>query len=117
VAKRPYNVTSTFFNTVHLLSKDLRFEHGALNLLIVPVPSNLVTDVRPWHGAQNKAQETIRKDFNFCAPCQSGAHVTCHAWHTLDTPLALTINCDFKQGFVYQILTEGGDCHLELPNQ
>jgi len=26
--KRPNNVTSTFFNTAHLLPKDLRFEHG-----------------------------------------------------------------------------------------
>jgi len=33
--KSPNNVTSTFFNTVHLLPEDLGFEHGA--------PSNLVT--------------------------------------------------------------------------
>jgi len=26
--KVPNNVTSTFFNTVHLLLQDLRFEHG-----------------------------------------------------------------------------------------
>jgi len=34
--KNPSNVTSTFFNTVHLLPKDLKFEHGASNLLLVP---------------------------------------------------------------------------------
>jgi len=31
--KNPNKVTSTFFNTVHLLPKDLRFEHGVPNLL------------------------------------------------------------------------------------
>jgi len=30
------NVTSTFFSTVYLLPKDLRFEHGALVLLLGP---------------------------------------------------------------------------------
>jgi len=29
VRKNPNNVTNTSFNTVHLLPKDLRFEHGA----------------------------------------------------------------------------------------
>ena len=33
--KSPNNATSTFFNTVHLLSKDLRFEHVP-NLLFAP---------------------------------------------------------------------------------
>jgi len=32
--KSPNNVTSAFFNTVHLLPKDRRFEHGAPNLLL-----------------------------------------------------------------------------------
>ena len=32
--KSPNNVTSTFLNTVHLLPKVLRFEHGGLNLLL-----------------------------------------------------------------------------------
>jgi len=36
------NVTSTYFNAVHLLPKDLRVEHGALNFL-PRVSSNLVT--------------------------------------------------------------------------
>jgi len=34
--KSPKNVTSTFFNTVHLLLKDLRLEHGAPNLILAP---------------------------------------------------------------------------------
>jgi len=40
--KSPNNVTSTFFNSVHLLPKDLSFEHGGAtclnerNLLLAP---------------------------------------------------------------------------------
>jgi len=34
--KSPSSVTSTFFNTAHLLPKDLSFEHGAPNLLLAP---------------------------------------------------------------------------------
>jgi len=34
--KSSKNTTSTFFNTVHLLPKDLSFEHGAPNLLLAP---------------------------------------------------------------------------------
>jgi len=43
-AKRPNNVTSTFFNSVHLLQKDLRFEHGDTKLASCP-GANLVTPV------------------------------------------------------------------------
>ena len=49
VLKNLNNVTSTFFNTVHLLSKDLRFKHGAPNILLVPTPSNLVTPLCTMH--------------------------------------------------------------------
>jgi len=34
--KGPNNVTSTFFITVHFLPNDLKFEHGAPNLLLAP---------------------------------------------------------------------------------
>ena len=34
--KSPNNVTSTFFNTVHSLPKDLRFEHGGAKLASCP---------------------------------------------------------------------------------
>jgi len=34
--KGPKNVTDIFFNPVHLLPKDLKFEHGAPNLLLAP---------------------------------------------------------------------------------
>ena len=44
VPKSPNNVTSTFFNTVNLLQKELRFEHGGGHLTcFLPLePSNLV---------------------------------------------------------------------------
>jgi len=34
--KRPNNAASTFSSSVHLLPKDLRFEHGEPNLYLVP---------------------------------------------------------------------------------
>ena len=43
------NVASTFFNTVHLLPKDLRFEHGCTKL--VSCPGRHLTSVRLWQGS------------------------------------------------------------------
>jgi len=34
--KNPNNVTSTFFSTVYLLQKELRFEHGGAKLASFP---------------------------------------------------------------------------------
>ena len=34
--KNPNNVKSTYVNTVNLLPKNIRFEHGAPNLLLGP---------------------------------------------------------------------------------
>ena len=45
VPKSPNNVTSTFFNTVHLLPKYLRFEHGGGKLASCPGPH--LTALRP----------------------------------------------------------------------
>ena len=36
VPKRPNNVTTTFFNVVHFLPKDLRFEHVGTELASCP---------------------------------------------------------------------------------
>jgi len=47
--KSPNNVTSTFFNTVHLLQKDLMFEHGGAKL--VSCPGRHLTSLRPWLSA------------------------------------------------------------------
>jgi len=47
--KSPYNVTSTFFNTVHFLSKDLRFELVKCQTRFLPLAlSNLVTFQYGW---------------------------------------------------------------------
>jgi len=45
--KSPNNVAITFFNTVHLLPNDLRFEHGGAKL--VSCPGLHLTSVRPCH--------------------------------------------------------------------
>jgi len=37
--KRPNNVTSTFFNTVHSLRKELSFEHGGGAKLVTSLPA------------------------------------------------------------------------------
>jgi len=34
--KIPNNAANTFLNTMNLLPKDVRFEHGAPNLLLAP---------------------------------------------------------------------------------
>jgi len=43
--KSPDNVTSTFFNRVYLLPKDLSFEHGGTKLASCPGPH--ITSLRP----------------------------------------------------------------------
>jgi len=46
-------------------------------------------------GRKMEVQETMHKDFNFCQailrPGQSGAHGTCHACHSRDTPLLMEV--------------------------
>ena len=48
--KSPKNVASTFFNTVHLLTKDFRFEHRGAKLL--SCPGRHLTSVRPYIEAK-----------------------------------------------------------------
>ena len=44
------NITSYFFSAVHLLTKDLRFEHGSAKLVSNPwAPSNRVTPLAMTH--------------------------------------------------------------------
>ena len=43
--KSPNNVTSTFFNTVNLLPKNLRFEHG--DAKVASCPGRYLTSLRP----------------------------------------------------------------------
>ena len=45
--KNPNNVTRTFFNAIHLLPEDLRFENGGCQTCFLPrAQSNLVTPLR-----------------------------------------------------------------------
>jgi len=46
-SKRPKIVTSTFFNTVHLLQKDLSFEHGGASAKLASCPGCHLTSLRP----------------------------------------------------------------------
>jgi len=43
--KSPNIITSTFFNTIHLLPKDIRFEHGGAKLTYCP--GRHLTSLRP----------------------------------------------------------------------
>jgi len=43
--KNPINVTRTFFNTVHLLPEDVRFENGGAKL--ASCPGRHLTSLRP----------------------------------------------------------------------
>jgi len=43
--KSPNSATSSFFNTVHLFPKDLKFEHGGAKL--VSCPGRHLTSLRP----------------------------------------------------------------------
>ena len=45
-SRSPNNVPSTFFNTVHLLLKYLRFERGGAKLIFCP--GLHLTSLRPW---------------------------------------------------------------------
>ena len=55
--KNPNNVASTFFNTVHLLHKDLSLEHGGANF--APCLGRHLTSLHPWlyTWAENVANE------------------------------------------------------------
>ena len=46
VPESPNYVASSFFNTVHLLSKDLWLEHGGAKL--ASCPGRHLASVRPW---------------------------------------------------------------------
>jgi len=45
-AKSRNNLATTFFNTVHLLPKDIRFEHGGTKLAFCP--RHHLALLRPW---------------------------------------------------------------------
>jgi len=55
--KSPNNVAGFFFNTVHLLPKDLRFEHGCAQ--IVTCPGRNLTSVRPCHTVDSSQKSHL----------------------------------------------------------
>ena len=76
--KSPNNVISTFFNTLHLLPKDLRLEHRAPNLrLLAPSVSNLVTPLHLLAPFLEKAYKAFHENcgtnghgpFQKCVSC------------------------------------------------
>ena len=48
------NVTSTFFNTVHLLPKNFMFEHRGAKLAFCP--GHYLTSLRPWQHVSQSSQ-------------------------------------------------------------
>jgi len=65
--KRSSNVASTFFNTVHLFSKDFRFEHGGAKL--ASCPGRHLTSLRTW---RQRPYVFIRNSFVLWQPCAHG---------------------------------------------
>jgi len=55
-AKNPNDVTRTFFNTVHLLPEDLRFENGGAKL--ASCPGRHLTSLSPCQSGDQFRQET-----------------------------------------------------------
>ena len=55
-SKCPTNVTSTFFNTLHWVPKDLRFEHGCAKP--ASCPGRHLTSLRPCSYAESESIET-----------------------------------------------------------
>jgi len=54
---KSHNVISTFFNTVHLLPKGLRFEHGSAKL--VSCPRRHLTSLRPCTSRLSSQNDEI----------------------------------------------------------
>ena len=62
-AESPSNVTSTFFKTVHLLPKDLRFEHGGAKL--ASCPGRHLTSSRPFTHFRSRLN-LINRNWKIC---------------------------------------------------
>jgi len=54
---------------------------------------------RKTRGSRNCKSQTLIFAIQFLRPRQSGAHGTCHACHTLDTPLFTDSTEIFASGF------------------
>jgi len=69
--KSPNSVTSTFFNTVHLLPKNPRFEHGAANLLLAPGA------IYPRYTPVNQEISSVKKLIHSLLCCNTTMHTNC----------------------------------------
>ena len=63
--KSPENVTSTFFDLVHLLQKDLRFDHGGAIYLVTPC-TGLQDQILLNYTRIENAHKARKQTFNFC---------------------------------------------------
>ena len=63
--KSPNNVTNAFFSTVHLLPKDLRFEHGAAKL--ASCPGRHLTSLRTLFNSHKQAKRHEMNLWRFVA--------------------------------------------------
>ena len=88
--KSPNNAASSFFNALHLLPKDLRFENGAPNLLLAPgaiwpryAPGNNTLSM--WFIMAGKSSESVRFAIpadtdEFPQDLQRGRQCECTEW-------------------------------------
>jgi len=56
-SKSPNNITSTVFNTVHMILKDLSFEHGGAKL--ASCPGRHLTSLGRW--AQRQVENCVKR--------------------------------------------------------
>ena len=95
--KSPINVGSTFFYAVYLLPKDLRFEHGGVNLASCPgrhlnslrpcAPSKLVGGIRfPQGSCRRLERRCLLSVQASCSAlvggCKGMVHARCCHWLT-----------------------------------
>ena len=69
--KSSNNVTSTFFNTVDLLPKDLRFEHGLPNLLLAP------GTIYPRYAPISQEISSVKKLIHSLLCCETTMQTNC----------------------------------------
>jgi len=83
VAEKPNNVTCTFFCTVHLLPKNLRFEHEAPNVIRLPEIKRTY-----WRCTKNELNHSAaaRNKFNLSNQTQKG--IACRRSMHYAPPLA-----------------------------
>ena len=72
--KNPNNVTRTFFNTVHLLPEDLRFENGGAKLEFCP--GRHLTSLRPCQSRDLEIS-SVKKPIHSLLCCKTPMQTNC----------------------------------------